>query len=199
MNEIIRLGGRPVAGFGVGGLFERSDPCAAWPFQGLLGYSTELPVLKAEDEQADRYVSSLNAAITATCPSMRDVDKVGWMAVYQKWQTLHKAIQEFLSSWLESNVFFATTHGYKTTAAEYMCRIEAIRRQVDDYQKKANTQCDPKNVPSAPPPPEPPYKDKEVSSEQLLSTLKTVVVAVAATAGVIYLVPLVGRLIPEKT
>lgn len=183
--EIIQFGGRPVVGFGLG----ESDPCEAWPFQGLFGYATELPVLRAEDEQTDAYMTSLNAALEGTCPKLRDVDKVGWQALYQKWQTVHNAIQALLKD--------PPTIGYQVTAAEYMCRISALRVQADNYQKMAATQCNPKTVPNAPPPPDPPEK-KDGSGAQLASTLKTVAIAIAATTGIVYVIPLIGRLLPPE-
>lgn len=186
---MIQLGGRRVAGFGLG---EQPDVCTAWPFQGLFGYTTELPVLKGEDEQTNQYMVSLNAALTGACPSMRDVDKVGWQALFAKWGTLHAGIQDFLSNPRLSGMW----QGYEVAAAEYLCRISAIRTQADAYQKIGATQCDPKKVPTAPPPPEPPTK-KDTNSE-LYSTLKTVAVAVSITAGLVYIVPVVARLIPAK-
>lgn len=185
--EVVRFGGEPVAGFA-----DQPDPCAAWPFQGLLGYSTELPVLKGEDEQTAQYMQSLNSALSGSCPSMRDVDKAGWQALYQKWATLHTAIQDFIQNPRLTGIW----QGYEVAAAEYMCRIAAIRVQADNYQKLGATQCDPKTVPNAPPPPEPPHKGD--TGADLASTIKTVAVVVAVTTGVVYLVPLVARLIPER-
>jgi hypothetical protein len=182
--ERICLNGRQVPGFALGDA--SSDPCTAWPFQGLFGYTTELPVLKAEDEQSDQYMKSLNTALTGPCPSMRDVDKVAWTALYQKWQTLHAAIQDFLASPRLTGIW----QGYKVMAAEYMCRIAAIRKQADDYQSKGITQCDPKTIPNAPPPPEPPHKDTD-KKDDWLGTVKTVAgttAVIVAVAGGVYLV-----------
>ena len=186
----LQLGGRRVAGFALGEA--QSDPCTAWPFQGLFGYTTELPVLKGEDEQTNQYMQSLNAALSGSCPSLRDVDRTGWQALFQKWTTLHAAIQDFLQDPRLTGIW----QGYEVAAAEYMCRISAMRVQADAYQKLAATQCDPKSVPNAPPPPEPPAK-KDTNTE-LYATLKTVAVSVTAVAGIVYIIPLVSRLLPEK-
>jgi hypothetical protein len=183
---MIQFGGRPVVGFGLG---DQPDPCAAWPFQGLFGYVTELPVLRGEDEQTDQYMRSLNTALGGSCPSMRDVDRAGWQALYQKWTTLHEGILDFLANPRWSGIW----QGYEVMAAEYMCRIAAIRAQADIYQKIGAAQCDPKTVPLAPLPPEPPRK-KEPSTE-LYSALKTIAIAVTVTAGAVYVVP---RLLPER-
>jgi len=187
--EAIQLAGRRVIGFGLG---DQPDACTAWPFQGLFGYVVELPVLKAEDEQTDQYMKSLNAAL-APCAAMRDVDKVGWQALLTKWNTLHAAIQDLLAN----PRLVGAWQGYEVAAAEYMCRISAIRVQSDMYQKIGATQCDPKLVPNAPPPPEPPHK-RDAGTSELTSTIKTVAVAVAVTAGVVYIIPLVGRLLPAR-
>jgi hypothetical protein len=75
-------------------------------------------------------------------------------------------------------------------AAEYMCRIAAIRKQADDYQSKGITQCDPKTIPNAPPPPEPPHKDTD-KKDDWLGTVKVVAgttAVVVAVAGGVYLV-----------
>lgn len=186
---LIQRAGRPVAGFALGEA--QPDACTAWPFQGLFGYTTELPALKAEDEQTNQYMTSLNAALSGTCPTMRDVDKVGWQALYVKWGTIHAGIQDFLDNPRLSGIW----QGYEVAAAEYMCRIAAIRVQADAYQKIGATQCDPKTVPTAPPPPEPPTKK---DGNELASTLKTVAIAVAVTASVAYGIPLIVRLIPAR-
>jgi len=188
MSELVSFGGRPVQGFSLGA---EVDPCKEkYPFQGFFGYSVELPVLKAEDVQTDQYMKSLNEALSSSCPTMRDVDKTAWQALYQKWQTIHAAVQTFLDNppWFGANL----------AAAEHKCRIDILRAQADDFQKMS-MRCNPQITPNILPQPPPPSPPGPWLSENLLGTVKVITVAGVAIAGVVYLAPLLKRaLSPEK-
>ncbi len=182
--ERIQIGGRRVAGFGVGDA--EGDPCKVGPFMGFFGKSIELPVLKTEDEQFDQYVTSLNAAISGPCPTMRDVDKQAWQAIFRKWQTLHTSIQAFLASppWI----------GYNLEAAKWMCRLNNVRDQANVFQAKS-AQCNPNATPDVPMPPKPSPPDDWFGFGSVASTVRTVATGAAIVAGIVYVVPLARPLI----
>ena len=186
--ERIQIGGRRVAGFGIGDAEE--DPCGIGVFQGFFGKSIELPVLKADDEQFDQFMVSLNAAISGTCPTMRDVDKQAWQAVFRKWQALHAAIQAFLAnpSWI----------GYNLEAAKWMCRLNNVRSQANVFQAKS-VQCNQNDTPDVPLPPPKPQPTDWWGFGSTGSTITTIATSVAVVAAGVYLVtPIVKEVIATR-
>jgi hypothetical protein len=187
--ERIQIGGRHTVGFGVG--TAQDDPCSIGVFQGFYGKSIELPVLKAENEQNAQYMDSLNAAISGSCPTMRDVDKQAWQAVFRKWQMLHTAIQTFLADppWI----------GYNLDAAKWMCRLNNVRDQANTFQSMS-IQCNPQETPNVPPPPKPSPSSDWFGFASPLSTATTIATGIAVLTGIAYLTPIVrpiiGRLLP---
>jgi hypothetical protein len=206
MMEIVQRGGMRAPGFGMepvrrGGTtigVGQSD-CDESVWRPWKTYPTEAQ-LAAADQEMTTLIEALDTSI-AQCDRMPDIERQLWKSTtYAKYKIAHAAVADYLSGKTKLMTFpVPTGTANDILRGNLMCTLNSLRSEYESVRARVLAYCGagtvkiPPNAPALPGSEPGPDQKKD----DVLSTVKTVAIAAVLVTGVIYLVPVIGRMLPE--
>lgn len=174
--DVLSFGGRPVEGFGLG-IGQPGD----WYYTRWV-YPDDVREAK---RRVDAKFTSVHTDIQ-TCTALSSAEKSAFEDLYVSWRKLYCRSED--TSCKDPDVSIWGLGGQ-------MDDVERYDKFLYDWQVKVQGQC----ALSAPVE-KPDIVKREESSQrsELLGTVKTVAVTAVIVAGIVYFIPIIGRLVPSS-
>ena len=173
MNEEIFLNGARVTGLGFGQPGDWFYTRIVWPGD-----------VKQAKQRVDATFQSVNRDVQA-CAGLSADEKAAWSGIFSAWRQLYCGSSMSCTEPAES--LFGL--------GGQMDDVERYEKIAYDWQNTLATKC---TLSSPIEKPDAVKREEAAKSTDWTATVKTVAVAVVVTTSIVYLVPQIGKLVPER-